>query len=90
MRQYCSCEWNEKGSVLSLCAAHQSFEAKRCAGFERDAQAVVADERKWYDAQLVAIKHELNGMALIGVKPMWGSLLSRLEQLIADAKARHQ
>ena len=36
MRQYCSCEWNDKGSVLSLCAAHQAFEAKRCAGFIRD------------------------------------------------------
>ena len=52
--------------------------------------AAVANERKWFEAQLVAIKYELSGMALIGVKPMWGSLISRLEQLIADAKARHQ
>jgi hypothetical protein len=36
MRQYCSCEWNDKGSVLTPCAAHQAFEAKRCVGFERE------------------------------------------------------
>lgn len=36
MRQYCSCEWNNKGSVMTLCAAHQHYEAKRCAGFERE------------------------------------------------------
>ena len=53
-----------------------------------DIAKAVAEERKWYEAQLVAIKYELNGMALIGVKPMWGSLIGRLEQMIADAKAR--
>lgn len=36
MRQYCNCEWNDKGYVMALCAAHQHFEAKRCAGFERE------------------------------------------------------
>ena len=36
MRQHCYCEWNDKGDVLTLCAAHQAFEAKRCTGFMRD------------------------------------------------------
>lgn len=40
MRQYCSCEWNDKGDVLTLCAAHQHYEAKRCAGFMRDLETM--------------------------------------------------
>lgn len=50
--------------------------------------ACVAAERKRIETQLVAIKYELNGMALIGVKPMWGSLIGRLDQMIADSKSR--
>jgi hypothetical protein len=45
------------------------------------------DCQKFLDVQIRAIKGELNGMALIGVKPMWNSLISRLEQLQHDLKA---
>jgi hypothetical protein len=46
------------------------------------------DCQKWLEAEIRAIKSELNGMALIGVKPMWSSLIARLEQLAADLAAR--
>lgn len=45
-------------------------------------------ERKWYETYLFALKGELNAMALIGCKPMWGSLIGRLEQMVDDARAR--
>jgi hypothetical protein len=55
-----------------------------------DRSRTIAAEREWYEDQLASIKVELNDMATMGVAPMWGLLISRLEQLIADAKARHQ
>ena len=64
--------------------------ATKADAFEAGKVAGRADAEGYLMAQLAAIKCELNDMALIGVKPMWGSLISRLEQLIADAKTRRQ
>ncbi len=36
MRQHCNCEWDDKGRVMTLCAAHQHYEGKRCVGFMSD------------------------------------------------------
>lgn len=48
------------------------------------------DCQKWLEAEITRIKYELNGMALIGCKPLWGSLIDRLDQLAADLKTRKQ
>lgn len=36
MRNHCNCEWSVQGYVMKLCADHEHFESKRCAGFERE------------------------------------------------------
>lgn len=46
------------------------------------------DCNKWLADQIDAIKDELNSMAVMGVRPMWSSLIARLEQLQADLAAR--
>lgn len=60
MRQYCSCEWDDKGDVLTLCVAHQLHAAKALAS-EREkvsnlrfALANIVDKDMTYDGHFVA------------------------------------
>lgn len=39
------------------------------------------DCERFLRAEIIRIKHELNGMALIGCQPMWSSLIARLDDL---------